>query len=170
MVKKQSCLKIFCLTYLPLTWLHATHGYADALKECIQHAYQRVRSHSAVEQRKQKANYDCLATVNTFETGNLVLLHYPTLPCGRSPKFHQPWQGPFKVVKRSEVWYTASNTCKTLGNDLLYIPTGSKNTLLRKRMKAVQRITGLFYPAWWSKWEHQKLFLLYRKKHHKNDK
>ena len=85
---------------LPSTDMAATHGYADALKECIQHAYQRVRSHSAVEQRKKKANYDCLATVNTFETGSLALLHYPAVPHWRSPKFHRPWQGPFKVVKK----------------------------------------------------------------------
>ena len=29
-------------------------GYADALRECIQQAYQGVRSHSAVEQRNRK--------------------------------------------------------------------------------------------------------------------
>ena len=34
------------------------HGYAEALKERIQHAYQRVRDHFAIEQKKQKANYD----------------------------------------------------------------------------------------------------------------
>ena len=35
-----------------------SHGYAEALKERIQHAYQRVRDHFAIEQKKQKANYD----------------------------------------------------------------------------------------------------------------
>ena len=38
------------------------------LKECIQHAYQRVRDHSAIEQKKQKANYDWFTWENTFET------------------------------------------------------------------------------------------------------
>ena len=77
-----------------------SHGYAEALKERIQQAYQRVRDHSAVEQRKQKANYDQLAQASTFETGGLVWLHCPAVPRGKSPKFHRPWQGPFKVVKK----------------------------------------------------------------------
>ena len=38
------------------------------LKERIQHAYQRVRDHSAIEQKKQKANYDWFTWENTFET------------------------------------------------------------------------------------------------------
>jgi len=33
---------------LPSTEMATTHGYADALKERIQHAYQRVRTHSSV--------------------------------------------------------------------------------------------------------------------------
>ena len=77
-----------------------SHGYAEALKERIQQAYPRVRDHSAVEQRKQKANYDQLAQASTFETGCLVWLHCPAVPRGKSPKFHRPWQGPFKVVKK----------------------------------------------------------------------
>ena len=77
---------------LPSTDMAAIRGYAETLKERIQHTYQRVRSHSTVEQRMQKADYDRLGTVNTFETGSLVLLHYPAVSCGRSPKFHQSGQ------------------------------------------------------------------------------
>ena len=52
-----------------------SHGYAEALKERVQHPYQRVRDHSAIEQKKQKANYDRFTQENTFENGTLVWLH-----------------------------------------------------------------------------------------------
>ena len=70
-----------------------SHGYAEVLKERIQHAYQRVRDHSMVEQKKQKANYDRFTQENTFQNGSLVWLHCPAVPRGKSPKFHHPWQG-----------------------------------------------------------------------------
>ena len=86
-------------------------GYADALRERFQQAYQRVRSHSAVEQRKQKANYDQSARARTYEKGSLVWLHCPAVPRGKSPKFHRPWQGPFKVVKEiGDVIYRIQHT------------------------------------------------------------
>ena len=85
---------------LPSAEVATNHGYVDALKERMQHAYQRVRDHSAVEQQKQKANYDRFSRADTFETGSLVLLHCPAVPRGKSQKFYRPWQGPFKVVKK----------------------------------------------------------------------
>ena len=85
---------------LPSAEVATNHGYVDALKERMQHAYQRVRDHSAVEQQKQKANYDRFSRADTFETGSLVLLHCPAVPRGKSRKFYRPWQGPFKVVKK----------------------------------------------------------------------
>jgi len=78
--------------------------------------------------------------------------------------------GPFQSGQKDRKCDIPHPTLKTQGNDLLYIPTDARNTLLRIRMKAVQRTTGLFYPAQWSKWEHPKQFLLYSKKHHQNDK
>ena len=77
-----------------------SHGYVEALKQRVQHAYQRVRDHSAIKQKKQKANYDRFTWENTFENGSLVWLHCPAVPRGKSPKFHRPWQGPFKIVKK----------------------------------------------------------------------
>ena len=85
---------------LPSAEVATNHGYVDALKERMQHAYQRVRDHSAVEHQKQKANYDRFSRADTFETGSLVLLHCPAVPRGKSRKFYRPWQGPFKVVKK----------------------------------------------------------------------
>ena len=121
-----------------------SHGYAEALKERIQHAYQRIRDHSAIEQMKQKANYDRFTQENAFETGSLVWLHCPAVPRGKSPKFHRPWQGPFKVVKKiGNVVYTASNMYKTQGNELSYMPIDSRDTIVRERMNTLKR-TGSF--------------------------
>ena len=44
----------------------SNHGYTDLLRERIQHTYQRMRSHAAVEQTKQKANYDQSARARIF--------------------------------------------------------------------------------------------------------
>ena len=153
MVKKQNCLKTICLIY-PVT---NNHGYAEALKECIQHAYQRVRDHSGVGQKKQKANYDRFTQENTFQNGSLVWLHCLAVPRGKSPKFHRPWQGPLKVVKKiGSVVYRIQHV-QTRGNELLCMPTDSKDTTVRERMNTLKR-TGSFCRVWKSK--SMKLFLL----------
>ena len=158
-----------------------SHGYAEALKECIQHAHQRVRDHSAVEQIKQKVNYDRFTQENTFQSGRLVWLHCPAVPRGKSPKFHHPWQGQFKVVKKiGSVVYHIQHGCdffchcivlavsmhititvaflpKTRGNELLCTPTDSKDTTVRERMNTLKR-TGSFCRVRKSK--SMKLFLM----------
>ena len=125
---------------LPSGEVANSHGYAEALKECIQHAYQRVRDHSAIEQKKQKANYDRFTQENTFENGSLVWLHCPAVPQGKSPKFHHPWQGPFKVVKK--IGSVVYRVCKTQGNELLYMPTVSRDTTVRERMNTLKRTSS----------------------------
>ncbi|KAL5471227.1 hypothetical protein EMCRGX_G029320 [Ephydatia muelleri] len=66
--------------------------YKSILKGRLQHAYQLVRRHTRQQQGHQKLNYD------TLIRSNLVLLHYPQVPRGRSSKLHRPWQSPFRVV------------------------------------------------------------------------
>ena len=99
-----------------------SHGYAEALKERIQQAYQRVRDHSAVEQRKQKANYDQLAQASTFETGGLVWLHCPAVPRGEKPKVSSAMAGPIQggqenwkcCIPDSTSTEHKETTCRTL--------------------------------------------------------
>ena len=142
---------------LPSVEVTNSHGYAEALKEHIQHAYQRVRDHSAVEQKKQKVNYDRFTQGNSFPNGSLVWLHCPAVPRGKSfialDKAHS------KLLRKLGMWYTASNMCKTRENELLYMPTDSRDTTVRKTMNTLKR-TGSFCRVWKSK--SIKLFLLYK--------
>ena len=39
---------------------------------------------------------------DVFEVGDLVRLHTPVLKAGAAAKFHQPWRGPFRVLKIQE--------------------------------------------------------------------
>ena len=73
--------------------------YALDLRTHLETAYQRVRSHMEMQQRRQKALYDKTAKGHPFKVGDLVWLHCPAVPRGKSPKLHCYWQGPYKVVK-----------------------------------------------------------------------
>ena len=65
--------------------------YAQTLRNRLESAYSHVRSRTKLMQRWQKDAY--------YQVGDLVWLHCPASPRGRSRKFHRPWQGPFEVVK-----------------------------------------------------------------------
>ena len=83
---------------LPATVETARADYKGILKRHLQHAYQLVRKHTRRQQEHQKFNYDRSIRGQPFQVGDLVLLHCPHVPRGRSPKLHRPWQGPFKVM------------------------------------------------------------------------
>jgi len=50
-------------------------------------------------QRRQKEVYDQRLEGSPYQVGNLVWLHCPAVPRGRSRKLHRLWQGPFEVIK-----------------------------------------------------------------------
>ena len=41
----------------------------------------------------------CGVRGSPYGVGDLVLLHSPAVPRGKSRKLHKPWQGPYRVVK-----------------------------------------------------------------------
>ena len=61
--------------------------------------YARVRSHLEKQRNKQKSHYDTKVYGKAYKKGDLVLLHCPAVPKGRSRKLHRPWQGPYVIVK-----------------------------------------------------------------------
>ena len=80
--------------------------YAHHLRERLHQAYRLVREHASAQQRRQKYLCDRRAGGLPFNVGDRVWLHCPAVPRGRSYKFHQPWQGPFVVLKAlSDVTY-----------------------------------------------------------------
>ena len=145
----------------------------DALKERMQHAYQRVGDHSAVEQQKQKANYDRFSRADTFETGSLVLLHCPAVPRGKSRKFYRPWQGPFKVVKKiGSVVYRIQHLQNPRKRLVIHSNRLKRYRSQREDESVQEENWVILYPAR-RKQGHKKWFLHYQllgRKYHRNMK
>ena len=47
-----------------------------------------------------RKKYDQKAHGKAYEKRNLVWLHNAAVPKGKLKKFHKPWEGPFRVVKK----------------------------------------------------------------------
>ena len=73
--------------------------YTSHLRTKLQQAYGRVRAHMQQEYSRRKDSYDQKIEGKPYDVGDLVWLHSPAVPRGRSRKFHKPWVGPFKIVK-----------------------------------------------------------------------
>ena len=70
-----------------------------------------VRQHCQQEFQRPKDHYDRKVHGNPYSEGDLVWLHTPVVPSGQSRKLHQPWTGPFKVVRQlSERTYRIQGT------------------------------------------------------------
>ena len=65
----------------------------------LEDAYKKVRCMMGSKQDRQKDIYDRARHGEPFQCGDLVILHSPVVPRGRSKKLHCPWDGPYKIVK-----------------------------------------------------------------------
>ena len=54
----------------------------------LDRAYQQVREYMGLQQRRQKVHYDKLCNGKPFKIGDMVWLHCPAVPRGKSPKLH----------------------------------------------------------------------------------
>ena len=80
--------------------------YAIDLRSRLEKAFESVREHTKAVQKRQKDRYDRRVSGGRYQVGDRVWLHSPAIPRGRSPKLHQPWTGPFVVIKvLSDVTY-----------------------------------------------------------------
>ena len=84
---------------LPVESYTSEHQYCQELKRRLQQAYARVRDYSCQKQLHQKDVYDCHVKGDSYHVNDMVFLHWPVIPRGLSRKFHNPWQGPYRVVK-----------------------------------------------------------------------
>ena len=108
MFGREVCLPVDIMFGTPPTYPPPTSPseYAHKLRERLHQAYHFVREHAGAQQRRQKYLCDRRAGGLPFNIGDRVWLHCPAVPRGRSCKFHQPWQGPFVVLKTlSDVTY-----------------------------------------------------------------
>ena len=74
--------------------------FATTLQETLAEAYHQVREHMSHKLDRQKTIYDRKVHGKQFKEGDLVWLHTPAVPKGVARKFHRPWTGPYKVVRR----------------------------------------------------------------------
>ena len=73
--------------------------YVQNLRNTLQNAYALVRERLQVEHQRQKDFYDEKVYGKPFEVGEMVWVHSPAVPRGRSRKLHHYWSGPFQVLE-----------------------------------------------------------------------
>ena len=74
--------------------------YAKEVKRTLQNSYEIVRTKMQAELRREKEFYDEKVHRKSFEVDDLVWLHSSVVRKGKSKKFHCPWLGPYKVIKK----------------------------------------------------------------------
>ena len=74
--------------------------YVTSLRTSLETMYGYVRENMERMQAKQKVRYDAKSQDRPFSIGDLVWLHSPAVPRGKSRKLHRPWTGPFRVVAK----------------------------------------------------------------------
>ena len=84
---------------LPPHYPTELNKYAMGLRLRLDRAYRQVREYLGLQQRRQKVHYDKLCNGKPFKIGDMVWLHCPAVPRGKSPKLHCYWQGPYIIHK-----------------------------------------------------------------------
>jgi hypothetical protein len=72
----------------------------ENLKASLNLAYKLVAKASRKAHQNNKRLYDRRAKVRNFEKNDLFYLYNPSKKPGLTRKFHKPWAGPFKIVKK----------------------------------------------------------------------
>ena len=102
--------------------------YAANLRIRLCASYDHVRENLRTGHKRQKEFYDQRVHGEPYKEGDLVWLHPPIVPRGKSKKFHHPWTGPFKVIKcqKSPTEFKVSQE----DNASLCISIGSRDVIL----------------------------------------
>lgn len=74
--------------------------YVADLRASLSAAYEGVRKEMGCKLERQKELYNKKAHGEPYNPGDLVCLHNPAVPQGRSRKLHHPWTGPYRIVNR----------------------------------------------------------------------
>ena len=73
--------------------------FVNDVNVVLENPYQHVRNTMGFKQDRQKELYDHKRHGEVYQTGELVWLYSPVVPCGASRKLHRPWTGPYKIIK-----------------------------------------------------------------------
>ena len=87
-------------------------SFVSDTKIVLECAYRHVRDTMRLKQDCQKELYDRKRHGEFYQVGDLVWLHSSVVPRDASRKFHHPWTGPYKIIKKlADVTYRIQN-CK----------------------------------------------------------
>jgi len=70
------------------------------MKASLKLAYKLVAKANRKSHQNNKRLYDRRAKVRNFKENDLVYLYNPAKQPGLTQKFHKPWAGPLKVIKK----------------------------------------------------------------------
>ena len=85
-------------------------GFVSDTRTILEYAYRHVRDNMKLKQDRQKELYDRKRHGEFYNVGDLVWLHSSVVPRGASRKFHRPWTGPYKIVKKlADITYRIQN-------------------------------------------------------------
>ena len=94
--------------------------YAIQLRHKLESSYDAIWHHRQQVLHHQKDNYDKKVPGNSYTEGALVWLHNPVVPFGQSRKFHQPWTGPFRLIRLNKP--TESRALQIVDDDQDTVP------------------------------------------------
>ena len=77
-----------------------TSEYVKTLQQILSTAFKNARQHISVHQERQAENYNKRVHGAPYDRGRLVWLFNPVVPKKQAKKFHKPWTGPYKVLKK----------------------------------------------------------------------
>ena len=75
------------------------NDWVSQKEEAFRQAYELVRRNATSQQRRRNNLYNKRVHGPTYKEGEYVLLHYPVVPVGKSPKLSSPWRGPYEISK-----------------------------------------------------------------------
>ena len=67
-------------------------------QQAFHNAYELARRNSTTQQLRRNRLYNRKVHGPTYQPGEHVLLHYPVVKTGRSPKLSSPWRGPYRII------------------------------------------------------------------------
>ena len=101
MFGRQTRMPIYVAFGLPHSDVATSHSdFAHQLRKRLEDAYQEVRETLGHTLNHQKELSDKKVHGDPFQPGDLVWLHSPVRPKGCPRKFHRPWTGPYRIVKK----------------------------------------------------------------------
>ena len=85
----------------PSTTPILVHDLVSQKAEAFRQAYELVRRKTTSQQRRRNNLYNKRVHGPTYKEGEYVLLHYPVVLVGKSPKLASSWRGPYEILKCS---------------------------------------------------------------------